>query len=328
MAPQQACGGADGLRGLRRRRSDRTLARSLAQDPGKRRGEIDRGVDAVRLARARRPRRARRVPRSDCDGQSRQRNFHRQHPRSVRDAFRRARNRNPCVRRNVAGRIGHRRHTRRDAAQAGSVARFAHDPQHPPDDRGGRHLRAVGGALADGAAARAAAHHEHHCVRRASAGRFPRDRPERAPRRDRPGGDRARRDARHARSRARAGQAPGRTRHGGGAHQPRPAQHAERGAAHFRPPRRHSRSAGAAPRPPAGRDARPSDPVLPGDADLRRGAGAAARAAAVRSLRARSAGDRSRLMRSTPKRSTITSTFRPVSKSTPIPTTSCACSRT
>ena len=52
-----------------------------------------------------------------------------------------------------------------------------------------------------------------------------------------------------ARARARTTKAPGRARHGGRAHQPRPAQHAFRGAAHLRSSRDDCRPAGPAASP-------------------------------------------------------------------------------
>ena len=79
-----------------------------------------------------------------------------------------------------------------------------------------------------------------------------------------------------------------------------------RGAAHFRSPGDDPRPAGPAPRAAAGRHARPGDPVLPGDPDLRRGTRAAARAAAVRSERDGAGGRRSRRAPSTARPSTIT----------------------
>ena len=60
---------------------------------------------------------------------------------------------------------------------------------------GGRDLRTVGGAVVDGAPAGAAAHLEHHRLRRAPAGRRAHHHTERPKRRNRPRGDGARGDA-------------------------------------------------------------------------------------------------------------------------------------
>ena len=186
----------------------------------------------------------------------------------------------------------------------------------------------MGRALEHGAAAGAPLDLQHHRFWREPAGCVAGDRSERAAQRDRPSRDGACRHAAVAGPRARARQAPRRARHGGCAHQPRLAQHAVRRPADLGPADDNPRPARPAACSPAGRDARSRDPVLPIDADIRRGPRTASIAAAVRFERARAAGGRvgagrkRRGDRLRHRHSAANST------SMPTPTTSCACSRT
>ncbi len=131
-----------------------------------------------------------------------------------------------------------------------------------------------------------------------------------------------------ARPRAGARQAPGGARHGGRAHQSRPAQYPQRRAAHFGSsgddPRPARPTAGAA----SGRNPRSRDPVLSVDADLWRKPRASPVAPPLRPERAGEPSRRGGDSANTMWRSTTTSTFLRGSAFTPTRTTCCGCWKT